>query len=185
MKNNLAISFLFLFLSLAFAHISPPVQLVTEQNAVSVLMDRSLKVERRHRKLDSVQREEIERSEGWTPSERNIRYYTGLDDRGTVRATVILVSEYTLHGSIRVAAACDGEDKLTGAELLEVSEESYNWIKPLLEEEYMKQVWQTENIPEVKMKGSMTKYYANEIAKLIHHVPVLCKIVNAVPHSSD
>jgi hypothetical protein len=112
----------------------------------------------------------------WLSASAALEVESHPDEQGTVRATVFVVSEYTLHGSIRVAAACDSEGKVTGAELLEVSEEAYNWVKPLIDQNYMKQVLQ--DSPALPANtGSMTKYYAEQIAKVIHQVPSLCDLV--------
>jgi hypothetical protein len=176
MRNGFMILSFFILTSLCYSHMSPPVQLVGEEEALKTLMPPSFKSVAQHVRLNSAQREEIYRKTGWKPSEKTIRYYTGTDDQGAVRATVFVVSEYTLHGSIRIAAACDSDGKITGAELLEVSEEAYNWVKPLIDQNFMKQVLQSS--PAVPEKaGTMTKYYADQIAKVVRQVPSLCDLV--------
>jgi hypothetical protein len=175
MRTVFTILFLILT-SLCYSHISPPVRLLSEEDALKILMPSSLKPVVKHFRLNSSQREDIYRRTGWKPSEKTIRYYVGTDDQGAVRATVLVVSEYTLHGSIRIAAVCDSGGKPTAAELLEVSEEAYNWVKPLIDQNYMKQLVQSSPVvPE--NAGSMTKYYAEQIAKVVHHVPSLCDLV--------
>ena len=176
MKNILMTLFSLLLTSLCYSHMSPPVQLVGEQEALKALMPPSLKTIAQHVRLNSAQRAEIYQKTGWKPSEKTIRYYIGTDEQDAVRATVFVVSEYTLHGSIRVAATCDSDAKLTGAELLEVSEEAYNWVKPLVDQNYMKQALQGSPAAPSNA-GAMTKYYAEEIAKLVHRVPSLCDLV--------
>ena len=176
MRNVFTILSLFILTSLCYSHMSPPVQLIGEAEALKILMPPSLKPVSQHVRLNSAQREEILRKTGWEPSEKTIRYYTATDDQGSVRATVVIVSDYTLHGSIRIAVACDSEGKITGAELLEVSEEAYTWVKPLLDQNYVKQVLQS-NPAIPANSGAMTKYYAEQIAKVIHVVPSLCAIV--------
>ena len=176
MRNTFTIFSIFLFTALCYSHMSPPVQIIAEEEALKHLMPPSLKTVSHHVRLNSAEREEIYRKTGWKPSEKIIRYYTASDDQASVQATVVIVSDYTLHGSIRIAAACDAEGKITGAELLEVSEEAYTWIKPLVDQDYVKQVLQ--GTPSIPAKGgAMTKYYAEQIAKVIHVVPSLCDIV--------
>jgi Na+-translocating ferredoxin:NAD+ oxidoreductase RnfG subunit len=176
MKNVIIICFVLVFASLCYSHMSPPVQLVAEKDAVNTLVSPSLKTTAQNIRMNSAQKDEIYKKTGWKPSEKNIRYYSGTDDQGTVQSTVFIISEYTLHGSIRVAVACDAEGKLTGAELLEVSEEAYGWVKPLIDQQYMKKVLQADS-GETSNMGAMTKYYAETIAKVVHPVPSLYEIV--------
>ena len=176
MRNAFTIFSFLILTSLCFAHMSPPVQLVGEQEALKALMPPSLKTIAQHVRLNSAQSMEIYQKTRSKLSEKTIRYYTGTDDQGTVRTIVLVVSGYTLHGSIRIAAACDSEGKITGAELLEVSEEAFNWVKPLVDQNYMKQLAHgSPTLPE--NSGSMTKYYAEQIAKVVHQVPFLCEFV--------
>jgi hypothetical protein len=175
MRNAFIILSFFLIASFCYAHMSPPVQLVGEEEAVRTLMP-DLKIVAQHLRLSSPRIKEIYRNTGWRPSEKTIRYYTGTDEQGAVHTTVFVISDYTLHGSIRVAAACNSEGKVTGAELLELSEEAYNWVKPLIDQNYMKQVVQ-ENAAAPANAGTMTKYYAEQIAKAVRQVPVLCNMV--------
>jgi hypothetical protein len=166
-----AISIL-IFLTLAtycFAHVTPPVKLASEEEVVQKLMP-GLKYEAKDFRLTSAQRSEIQARTGWKPAETSVRIYEGRDDQGNLKHTVVFLTDYTMHGSLRIAACCDPDGKPRGSQIVETSEESYNWVKPLVD------AGQSKNGSE-KSSGKMTRYYGDIINKLVNNAPTVIEVL--------
>ncbi len=155
--------------TIGFAHITPPVKLATEEEVVQKLMP-GLKYEVKDFRFTPAQRSEIHAKTGWKPSETAVRIYEGKDEQGNLKHTVVFLTEYTMHGSVRVAACCDPDGKPRGSEIVETSEESYNWIKPLIDSGRLK------NDSE-KSSGKMTQYYSGIINKLVKNAAAVIEVL--------
>jgi hypothetical protein len=46
--------------------------------------------------------------------------------------------DYTLHGPVRTAVAIDGQGRVKGAQILELQEEAYVWVKPIIDADFAK-----------------------------------------------
>lgn len=161
---------IFLWSTICFAHVTPPVKLATEQDVVQKLMP-GLKYEAKDFRLTPSQRSEIEAKTGWKPSENSVRIYEGRDDQGNLKHTVVFLTDYTMHGSVRVAACCDPDGKPKAARVVECSEESYNWVKPLLDSDFV-------NSDSEKNGGKMTQYYSGIISRLVKNAPAVIEVLN-------
>jgi Na+-translocating ferredoxin:NAD+ oxidoreductase RnfG subunit len=168
-----AITFV-IFLTIAgicSGHVTPPVKLASEEDVVQKLMP-GLKYEVKDFRLTPAQRSEIQAKTGWKPSESAVRIYEGKDDQGNLKDMVVFLTDYTIHGSVRVAASCDPDGKLMGSEIVECSEESYNWVKPLMESDLL-------NYDPEKSSGKMTRYYGGVISRLVKNAPVVIEVLKA------
>jgi hypothetical protein len=163
---------IFIFLALTtfcFAHVTPPVKLASEEEVVQKLMP-GLKYEVKDVRLTPAQRSEIQSKTGWKPSENSVRIYEGRDDQGNLKHTVVFLTDYTMHGSIRVAACCDPDGKPRGSEIVETSEESYNWVKPLVGSSGV-------NSDSQKSNGKMTQYYSGIVNRLVKNAPAVIDVL--------
>ena len=155
----------------ARAHITPPVVLASDREAVARLLPGATRYFVREVRLSPAEREAIRQRSGWNPDEDYYRFYVGRTEEGTTVATAVFLSEFTLHGPVRVAVAVGSDGKVTGASVVEVTEESYTWVKPVLDSGFLQRfigrdaqsaLAQTE-----AMSGSMPRFYAGVIARLI------------------
>lgn len=118
----------------ALAHVSPPVVLATEADTLRSMMGRSEGLVARKIRLDPAQRRSLRQGCGCKASDATYRAYLPGPEGGRA-AAVIFVSEPTQHGPVRMAVALDREGRVTAARVLEVTEESLNWLKPLIDQD--------------------------------------------------
>jgi hypothetical protein len=118
----------------ALAHVSPPVVLATEAETLRAMTGKAEGVVVQKVKLDAEQREALGEGCGCKATEASYRAYVAGGDGGGA-AAVVFLSEPTQHGPIRVAVALDREGRVTAARVLEVTEESLQWVKPLIDED--------------------------------------------------
>jgi len=164
----------------ARAHITPPLVLASDREAVARLLPAATRLFVREVRLSPAERETIRRRAGWNPDDDYYRFYVGRTADGAPVAATVFLSEFTLHGPVRVAVAIGPDGKVTGASVVEVTEESYTWVKPLLEGGFMQRfaghdardvLAQTENVG-----GSMPRFYAGVIARLIARATILYEV---------
>ena len=120
----------------ASAHITPPVVLMSDRDAVVTLLAGAQRFFVREVRLSPAEREAIKRQTGWTPDEDFYRFYLGRDGQGRLVAGTIFVTEFTIHGPVRVAVGLAPDGKVRGAAVVEVTEETYPWVKPLIDRDF-------------------------------------------------
>jgi Na+-translocating ferredoxin:NAD+ oxidoreductase RnfG subunit len=117
----------------ASAHITPPVVLASDRDALVSLLSGAQKFFVREVRLSAEQKQAVQRQSGWTPDEDFYRFYLGRDAEGRLVAATIFLTEYTVHGPIRVAVSLDASGKVKGVMVTELTEETYGWVKPLID----------------------------------------------------
>ena len=117
----------------AAAHITPPVVLVSDRDAVVGLLGGARRFFVREMRLSPAERQTIQKQTGWSPDEDFYRFYIGRDDQGRLVAATVFLTEFTIHGPVRVAVALGPDGKVKGATVVELTEETYPWVKPLLD----------------------------------------------------
>jgi len=117
----------------ALAHITPPVLLLSDRDAVSSLLAGARRYFVREVRLTPTERQEIKKESGWGPDEDFYRFYIGRDEAQHEIGAVIFLTEYTIHGPVRVAVGLAPDGKVKGAAVVEVSEETYPWVKKLID----------------------------------------------------
>src|SRR5438445_11028873 len=80
----------------ASAHITPPVVLMSDRDAVVTLLAGAQRFFVREVRLSSADRAVIKRQTGWTPDEDFYRFYLGRDAQGQLVAGTTFVTEFTL-----------------------------------------------------------------------------------------
>jgi hypothetical protein len=168
----------------AVAHITPPVVLVSDRDAVAGLLSGARRFFVREIRLGPAEREAIRKQSGWTPDDDFYRFYLGRDESGRLVAATVFLTDFTIHGPVRVAVALGPDGKVKGAMVTEVTEETYGWIKPLLDgnftKEFLGQGSQGRFTVAATGGGeSMTRFYGQVIAGLIQRGAVLFDV--AVP----
>jgi hypothetical protein len=121
-------------IEVVYAHITPPVVLLSERDAILGMMGNASRFFVRDVKLTSEERQVLQQHWGWQPEASQYRFYLGRDATGQLVTAVTLLTEFTLHGPVRVAVGLDPTGKVKDAKVIELTEETFPWIKPLLEQ---------------------------------------------------
>ena len=167
-------------ISIAAAHITPPVVLMSDRDAVAGLLAGARRFFVREVRLSGAEKTAIQKQSGWTPQEDFYRFYVGRDDQGRLVAASIFLTEFTIHGPVRVAVALGPDGKVKGATVVELTEETYSWVKPLIDRnftgEYVGQgpTGHYAVTERARTAGdSMTQFYGQVIASLIQRGAVI------------
>jgi hypothetical protein len=163
------------------AHITPPVVLVSERDAVLGMTGGAKKFFVREVKLSSEEREAIQQQWGWRPEDERYRFYVGRDDAGQLIAAVIFLTEFTIHGPVRVAVGLGPDGHVRDARVVELTEETYPWLKPLLDQDFTRDYVGrgTQSRFEVSERWAraglenMPQFYAQVVASLIQRATIL------------
>ena len=119
----------------AVAHITPPVVLASDREAVLALTAGARRFFVREVRLTEADRQALRTEWGWTPEADLYRFYVGRDEQGRLVGSVVFMTEVTVHGPVRVAVGIAPGSKVKGAAVVEVTEETYPWVKPLIDED--------------------------------------------------
>jgi hypothetical protein len=163
------------------AHITPPVVLISERDAVLAMTGGAKKFFVREVRLSQEEREAIQRQWGWRPEEERYRFYIGREEAGQLIAAVIFLTDFTIHGPVRVATALGPDGKVRDASVIELTEETYPWLKPLIDQGFthdyagrgsqgsfgLSERWARAGL------DSMPQFYAQVVAGLIQRAAIL------------
>jgi hypothetical protein len=163
------------------AHTTPPVVLVSERDAVLGMTGGAKKFFVREVRLSPEEREAIQRQWGWRPEEERYRFYVGRDDAGQLIAAVIFLTEFTIHGPVRVATGLGLDGKIRDATVVELTEETYPWLKPLIDQDFTQDYagrgsQGSFGLSERWMRAgleSMPQFYAQVVSSLIQRAAIL------------
>lgn len=164
----------------ARAHVSPPVVLATEAQILKDMTGRTDGLAVSRVKLDASQRAAMKEGCGCKASEVSYRAYVAGPEGGKA-AAVVFVSEPTQHGPVRVAVALDRDGRVAAARVLEVTEESLLWLKPLIDQDlpgdYVGRrsgddFGISERFEKMRLE-SMRRFYAQVVSSLIRRAAVL------------
>jgi hypothetical protein len=120
----------------AVAHITPPVVLASDRETLLGLLAGARKFFVREVRLSPRERDALRQQVGWTPDEDFYRFYLGRNEAGNLVAAAVFLTEYTIHGPVRVATALGPDGKIKGARVVELTEETYPWVKPLIDQNF-------------------------------------------------
>jgi hypothetical protein len=158
------------------AHITPPVTLTSEREAVSLLLPGAKRYFVREVRLTGNERDSIRQQTGWTPDEEFYRFYLGRDEEGRDRGAVGFLSDFTIHGPLRIAVGMAPDGRIRGAKVIEVTEETYPWVKSLLDRRFMDQfagdARGAARRASSARDGSMARFYGDIIRDLVHREAV-------------
>lgn len=166
---------------LASAHVTPPVVLISDRDAAVRLLSGARKFFVREVRLTDAEREAIEKQTGWSPQEDFYRFYLGRDEAGQLVASAIFLTEYTMHGPVRVGVGLDPAGKVRDAVVMELSEETYPWLKPLLDQNFTRQYAGLDRTSTFGLSGSasgpgvhqMGQFYAQVVGGIVHRGVIL------------
>jgi hypothetical protein len=164
----------------ALAHVTPPVVLLSDRDAVAGLLAGARRFFVREVKLTPEQRRGIQQRSGSNPDEDFYRFYLGRDEQGRLVGAMLFVTEYTLHGPVRVAVGLGPDGRIRGATVVELTEETYPWLKPLLDQNFTRDYVGLDGRGPfaVKRTGleSMAQFYGQVVASLIQRGALLYEV---------
>jgi len=114
----------------ARAHITPPVVLVSDRDALVRLLSGARRFFVREVRLTPQEQQTVRVQTGWSPEDDFYRFYVGRDAQGQLVAATTFVTEYTVHGPVRVAVALGPDGRVQGATVVELTEETYAGSSP-------------------------------------------------------
>lgn len=167
----------------AAAHITPPVVLASDRDALLELLGGARRFFVREVRLSAEERQAIRQRTGWTPDEDFYRFYLGRDADGRLVAAAVFVTEFTVHGPVRVAVGLNPNGTVRGARVVELTEETYPWVKPLLDREFTRDYVGRDShaafAPSARAQAgleAMPQFYGQIIAALIQRAALLFEV---------
>jgi hypothetical protein len=168
----------------ALAHITPPVVLSSDRDAIVEMTSGATRFFVREVRLTPQERQGIEQHWAWQPAEELYRFYLGRDAAGQMVAAVMFLTEFTIHGPVRVAVGLGPDGKVRGARVVELTEETFPWLKLLLDQnltqDYVGRDSQAsfvlgERFTQVHLE-SMPQFYGQIVASLIQRAAILFEV---------
>ena len=163
------------------AHLTPPVVLVSDRDAVVSLLSGARRFFVREVRLGDKEKAAIKQASGWTPEEDFYRFYVGRDDQNGMVGALVFVADTTIHGTVRVATALGPDGKVRGASVVELTEETYPWVKPLIDEQFTRDWVGHDSTGRFALSdrvararpNSMTQFYGEVIGNLVRRAALL------------
>lgn len=169
--------------SVALAHITPPVVLVSDRDAVVGLLAGARKFLVREVRLTPEERGVIQKQWAWSAEEEFYRFYLGRDEGGRLVAATIFMTEFTIHGPVRVAVGIGPDGKIKGATVVELTEETYPWLKPLIDHDFIRDFVGRDTKGSFTLGGrhagaheNMGLFYGQVVASLIQRGAILYEV---------
>ncbi|MBI4595347.1 MAG: hypothetical protein HY730_03105 [Candidatus Tectomicrobia bacterium] len=170
-----------LWMNVAFAHVTPPVVLISDRDAISALTVGATRYYIREVKLTANDLDSIKEQWGWKLEELSYRFYLGRDDQDSLVSAVAFLTEYTIDGPVRIAVAIGSDGKVKGALIVELTRECYHWLKPLIDRNFIQDYVGQDSGGNFGLGkrlqkghlGEMPRFYAKTVATLIKRGAVL------------
>lgn len=163
---------------IAQAHITPPVVYLSDREAVLRMTTGAKKHFVREVKLTPEEQRAIASRWGWTPDDPFYRFYLGRDANGRIVSAVTFLTEFTIHGPMRVAVALGPDGNVRDARIIEVTEEISNWAHLLRTGGFLQQFVGLDSRGNFARAGAlsqenMVQFYGEVAARLIQHGAIL------------
>lgn len=168
---------------LARAHVTPPVELVSDRDAISRLLA-GANVSVREVRLSKADRAILKRRTGASPEGERQRVHVGRDADGRLVGGVVFLTEYTTHGPVRVAVGLGLDGRVTGASVVEVTEEAYRWVQPFVEHDFARDYvgqgadgrFALSERLERTITGELPRFYGRVLTTLLHRAALLFEL---------
>jgi hypothetical protein len=167
----------------AWAHITPPVVLVSERDAVASQHAGAKKLSLREVTLTPDERKAIQATYGWRAQDDIHAFYMGRDDAGKLLSASVFMTEATMHGVIRVAVGLTPDGRVKAAEVVEVSEEIYAHMKPLMDRGFTKRyaglgIGSSFEPPAASASGAdaLAQHYDGIVSRMVQRAVILYNV---------
>jgi hypothetical protein len=158
------------FAGATLAHVTPPIILTSDRDAVTTLLPGARRHFVHEVRLTDEERQAIQLESGWRPEEDFYRFYIGRDEQLQDVGAVAFLTQYTIHGPVRVAVGLAPDGKIKGALVVELSEETYPWVKTAIDSGLLRSfAGRDAHAPFPRAAGgsSMSGFYSDIIAGLV------------------
>lgn len=170
-----AVAALLLGAPTVLAHVNPPLVLLSDRDAMTAVLPAATQFPEAQVDFSPEQKRSLQKEWRFKAEEGSYRFYEGRDAGGRVVGSVIFLTQATIHSPVRVAVGVGKDGRVTGAAVVEVSEESYNWIKPLIDQGFLKAYVGQSARGEFKVSEAATagrqrlmrQFYAKVIAQMV------------------
>src|SRR5262249_40024825 len=126
------------------------------------------------------QRQAVARRAGSSPDESFYRFYLGRDDAGRLVGALLFLTEYTVHGPVRVAGGLGPDGRVRGAAVVALAEGPYPWVKRLMDRNFIRDYVGLDSRGSFALKhtgvSDMTHFYGEVVANLIHRATLLYEL---------
>jgi hypothetical protein len=168
----------------AVAHMTPPVVLASDRDTLLNFLAGSKKYFVREVRLSPQEREALRQQVGWNPDEDFYRFYLGRTDAGGLVAATVFLTEYTIHGPVRVAVALGPDGKVKAARVVELTEETYPWMKPLIDQNFTQSYVGQDSRGKFALGpgatgDAMTQFYGQIVGSLVQRAAALYDVAVA------
>jgi hypothetical protein len=169
----------------ASAHMTPPVVLHSEKEVVAAATRGAAKLSVREVRLTDAEREEVARDSGWRPPRGVQRFYVGRDGSGKLLSAVTFLSEFTIHGPVRVGVAIGPDGKVRDVQVVELTEETNAAFKPLLDRGFAKELVGASTRPALPASAanlepqSISRFYAQVVTDMVGRAVALYDVAFA------
>jgi hypothetical protein len=155
--------------------------LSSDREAVVALLGGARRFFVREVKLSGEQRQAVVQRSGWSPDESFYRFYLGRDEGGRLVGAMLFLTEYTVHGPVRVAVGLGPDGKVRGASVVELTEETYPWVKPLIDRNFTADYVGLDSRASFALKqtgvSTMAHFYGEVVVSLIKRATLLYELV--------
>jgi hypothetical protein len=168
----------------AWAHLTPPVILVPEREALASQHAGAKRLSVREVSLTPEERRVVQSAYGWRASDDRHAFYIGRDDNGKLTSASVFMTEATMHGMIRVAVGLTPEGRVKAAEVVEVAEEIYAHVKLLMDSGFTKRYTglgiesSFGRAPAASGSGmdAMAQHYESIVSRLVQRAVILYNV---------
>jgi hypothetical protein len=167
----------------ARAHITPPVVVVAERDAVVSQHAGAKKLSQRDVSLTAEERKAIQSAYGWRATDDVHAFYMGRDDAGKLLSASVFMTEATMHGMIRVAVGLTPDGRVKEAQVTEVAEEIYAHMKPLMDRGFTKRyaglgIGSSFELPAASAGGAdaMAQHYDSLVSRIVQRAVILYNV---------
>ena len=164
----------------AQAHITPPVVFVSDRDAVLNMTTGAKKYFVREVRVTPEEQRAMQSHWGWRTDEPFYRFFVGRDENGRLVSAVTFLTEFTIHGPIRVAVALGADGKVKDARIVEVTEEITTWVRPLMSGGFVQKFVGLDSHGNFAIPAShaisqenMVQFYGEVVARLIQRAAIL------------
>jgi len=160
----------------ALAHVTPPVVLASDRDAITTLLPGARRHFVHEVRLTEEERQAVQKESGWRPEEDFYRFYIGRDEQLHDLGAVAFLTEYTIHGPVRVAVGLAPDGRIKGALVVELSEETYPWVKTVIDGGLLRSFAGRdahEPFPRAGARSSMSAFYADIVAALVQRAALV------------
>jgi hypothetical protein len=135
-------------------------------------------------RLTAEERETIRQQWGWQAEEEVYRFYLGREAAGQLVAAVIFLTEFTIHGPVRVAVGLHPDGTVKDTKVVELTEETWPWVQLLLDQNLTQEYLGRNSRGNFVLSGrfavsqveSMPHFYGQIVASLIQRATILFEI---------